>query len=99
MLSAHVEQRVNDAREQLDQALQQAQVDDMELQLQEKQLTKKQKFWLKVEESVYQQKSRVDWLRLGDSNTSFFFSAMKQRYQRNRIDTIYDENENFLNDR
>lgn len=44
----------------------------------------------------YQQKSRVDWLRLGDSNTHFFFAAMKQRYTRNRMASICSEDGTLL---
>ncbi|XP_019236179.1 PREDICTED: uncharacterized protein LOC109222315 [Nicotiana attenuata] len=41
--------------------------------------------WLIVEESVWTQKSRVQWLKLGDSNTSYFYACMKNRQARNHI--------------
>lgn len=47
--------------------------------------------WLKVEESLYKQKERVDWLKLGDSNTHYFYAAMKHRSLRNRLVSIYGE--------
>lgn len=48
------------------------------------------KTFLKVHESAHKQKSRTQWLKLGDSNSKFFFSAMKERYAKNGIDVLYD---------
>ncbi|XP_070002866.1 uncharacterized protein [Nicotiana sylvestris] len=39
----------------------------------------------KIEESIYKQRSRVQWLKLGDSNTAFFFASMKVRAAQNQI--------------
>ncbi|XP_077214040.1 uncharacterized protein LOC143848865 [Tasmannia lanceolata] len=38
-----------------------------------------------MEESFYRQKSRVQWLKLGDSNTKFFYNSLKTRLNRNHI--------------
>lgn len=38
-----------------------------------------------IEESIYKQKSKVQWLKLGDSNTKFFFTQMKKRKAQNQI--------------
>lgn len=43
-----------------------------------------------VHESTYRKKSRIQWPQGGDSNSKFFFSAMKERYARNSIDVLYD---------
>lgn len=48
--------------------------------------------FLAVEESAYRQKSRIQWLKLGDSNSHFFFHSMKERFARNSIDLLYDAN-------
>lgn len=92
------EEKVQEARAQLDQVQSdlQTHIQDPELQIKERCYSQKLKYWLKVGESIYKQKERVDWLRQGDSNSSFFFSAMKHRYSRNRITTMYDEQGNFL---
>lgn len=45
------------------------------------QLTK----WSMIEESIYKQKSKVQWLKLGDSNIKFFFAQIKERKVQNQI--------------
>ncbi|XP_075080165.1 uncharacterized protein LOC142165528 [Nicotiana tabacum] len=41
--------------------------------------------WLEVEESVLKQKSRIKWLKLGDSNTTYFNAYVKYRQTSNHI--------------
>lgn len=40
---------------------------------------------VKYEESEAKQKSRIKWLDLGDSNTSFYHNSLKERRSRNNI--------------
>ncbi|KAH0639210.1 hypothetical protein KY285_035796 [Solanum tuberosum] len=40
--------------------------------------------WLKVEESIMRQKSRVQWLKLGDGNTAYFHDSLRNRIAQNR---------------
>lgn len=42
------------------------------------------------------QKSRIQWLKLGDGNNKFFFRAVKERYIRNSIHMLYDSEGNQL---
>ncbi|KAH0644895.1 hypothetical protein KY284_032779 [Solanum tuberosum] len=35
--------------------------------------------WSQIEESIYKQNLRVQWLKLGDANTAYFFASMKNR--------------------
>ncbi|XP_050229090.1 uncharacterized protein LOC126678227 [Mercurialis annua] len=51
------------------------------------------------EESFYKQKSRVQWLNLGDSNTKFFHNSIKQRRSRNNIAMIKLDNGEIINNR
>ncbi|XP_021769749.1 uncharacterized protein LOC110734001 [Chenopodium quinoa] len=62
--------------------------DDPELQLKENEAIAHVKYWTRIQESIYKQKSRVEWVKLGDANNHYFFSMMKQRNSRNRIDSI-----------
>ncbi|XP_056691739.1 uncharacterized protein [Spinacia oleracea] len=70
--------------------------DDNVAQEKEKECVAKLKLFLKVQESAYRQKSRIQWLQLGDSNSKFFFSAMKERYAINSIDVLYDDQDTKL---
>ncbi|XP_077233610.1 uncharacterized protein LOC143883275 [Tasmannia lanceolata] len=50
------------------------------------------------EEQLYHQKSRVSWLNLGNSNTSFFHSAISMRRNQNAISVIEDHNGEICTD-
>ena len=41
-----------------------------------------------AEEGFLKQKSRIQWLKLGDQNTSFFHKSVKARNSRNTITSI-----------
>lgn len=41
--------------------------------------------WNLIEEGAMQQKSRVQWLKLGDDNTVYFFAHVKNRKLQNTI--------------
>lgn len=69
---------------------------NIRLQQQEDEAIRGLKQWLAVQESIFKQKSRIEWLKLGDSNNHFFFAAMKHRTSRNRIDTIYTQEDVLL---
>lgn len=43
-------------------------------------------------ESIMKQKSRVQWLKLGDANTTYFFASMKTRYSQNKIKSLIRTN-------
>ncbi|KAH7837196.1 hypothetical protein Vadar_010876 [Vaccinium darrowii] len=47
--------------------------------------------WIQ-EEAFWRQKSRADWMALGDRNTSFFHAKVNQRRKRNRITGIQRAN-------
>ncbi|KAK7292750.1 hypothetical protein RJT34_15603 [Clitoria ternatea] len=50
----------------------------------------------KREEVYWSQRSRIQWLRWGDSNTRFFHASTIQRRARNRILRIQDNNNNWF---
>ncbi|XP_022039949.1 uncharacterized protein LOC110942480 [Helianthus annuus] len=47
------------------------------------------------EERFLKQKSKVDWLRVGDTNSAFFHSSLKIRNHCSRIDVIKDSDGNL----
>ena len=46
---------------------------------------------LRADESIYRQKSRIQWLAEGDQNSSFFFHSVKQRQFRNKMVNLVSE--------
>lgn len=63
-------------------------VHDLEM---EKMLIADYKKSLDIEESFLKQKSRVQWLHLGDCNSGFFFNSCKNRWNLNKILSISDD--------
>jgi hypothetical protein len=52
----------------------------------------------KDEESVLQQRSRIQWLQLGDKNTKFFHNSLLHRQVRNRIHSLQDATDTSITD-
>ena len=48
--------------------------------------------WFDKEEAMWNQRSHITWLQMGDRNTSFFPAKASSRFQHNHIDVIVDEN-------
>lgn len=46
---------------------------------------------LKSEEAYYSQKTAENWIQLGDNNTKFFHSKMKERRARSKVTCLMDE--------
>ncbi|XP_059315493.1 uncharacterized protein LOC132066132 [Lycium ferocissimum] len=55
--------------------------------------------WMSIEESIMQQKSRIQWLKLGDANTTYFFASMRNRCAQNRITGLGDASVTLLQTR
>ncbi|XP_010683670.1 uncharacterized protein LOC104898313 [Beta vulgaris subsp. vulgaris] len=88
---ANVSEKIGEYRDQLDRIQTQISSDhfNAELHRQEQQCIVSLKKWLHVEESIYKQKSQIQWLQEGDSNSKVFYAAMKERQARNSIDVLY----------
>lgn len=52
----------------------------------------------RIEEHLFMQKSRIQWLSLGDQNTSFYHNACRERIARNNINLLYKEDGEVLTD-
>ena len=48
--------------------------------------------WLDIDEVMWKQRSRINFLKEGDQNTSFFHTKASNRKQRNWIQGLEDEN-------
>ncbi|XP_071728108.1 uncharacterized protein [Rutidosis leptorrhynchoides] len=48
------------------------------------------------EEMFLKQKSKIEWLRVGDSNSSFLNKSVKSKANKSRIQAVFDLNENFV---
>ncbi|KAM1151388.1 hypothetical protein TB2_033642 [Malus domestica] len=64
-----------------------ANVFDLQLREQEKLLFKSYSDSILAEESFFRQKARVQWLKSGDRNLSYFFKVMTKRRNINKIDS------------
>ncbi|XP_057548584.1 uncharacterized protein LOC130827012 [Amaranthus tricolor] len=96
----NLNEKIETARSNLEQIKFQLQQDPDSVQLQENEkiageLLRK---WNFIEESALKQKSRIQWLKLGDSNNHFFHAAMKARYNTNRINLLYNAQGDRLED-
>ncbi|KAH0746203.1 hypothetical protein KY285_007860 [Solanum tuberosum] len=49
-----------------------------------------------IEENIYKQKSRVQWLKLGDDNNAYFFASMKGRKAQNQITMLTIEDDTVI---
>ncbi|XP_057248239.1 uncharacterized protein LOC130590219 [Beta vulgaris subsp. vulgaris] len=89
---SHITNHIKNAREELDLIQTHIQFDrfNIELHNQEQHTISSLRKWLTIEENVMRQKSRLQWLKLGDSNTKVFYAAMKERQAMNCIDVIYN---------
>lgn len=69
---------------------------EQELIIEENELKIELSKWSMIEESIYREKSRVQWLKLGDSNTAYFFASMKERRNQNQIKVLQVENGSII---
>ena len=51
------------------------------------------------EEAIYKQRSRIQWLQLGDKNTKFFHRSLVHRQTRNAVHVLTDEAGNQVYDK
>jgi len=74
-------------REKLAEVHHQLSSDPSNIRLQKEEISLQEQLgdWLAREESQWRQKSREDWLHLGDKNTRFFYSAARVRQFKNHI--------------
>lgn len=83
---ANTSARVESIRQELKRTQQELQTGYREAGYQEEKiLLAELEKWSAIEERIWCQKARVDWLKLGDSNTKFFHAYTKMRRNTNAI--------------
>lgn len=53
---------------------------------------------LDKEDSMWNQRSRLNWIQAGDRNTTFFHSKASSCFQRNTIDGLFDQDNVWKNE-
>ncbi|GKD77907.1 hypothetical protein Tco_1340528 [Tanacetum coccineum] len=51
-----------------------------------------------MEERFLKQKTKIEWLKVGDSNSAYFHKSVKGRTSRNRIDVVTDLDGDLVTD-
>ncbi|XP_021730588.1 uncharacterized protein LOC110697529 [Chenopodium quinoa] len=97
---ANVDEKVDVALASLKAIQDQLAVDysNSDLHVKEAEAVNMVKHWMYIQESIYKQKSRVDWIKLADCSSHYFFSVMKHKQGRNRIDSFFTEDDVLLKD-
>ncbi|XP_019232866.1 PREDICTED: uncharacterized protein LOC109213514 [Nicotiana attenuata] len=87
---AAVDKKVKHARQQLQEIQEKIRNNYQQARLfeEEKGLKKQLEKWVNIEESIFKQKSKNQWLKLGDSNSAFFFANMKSRISQTKIRSL-----------
>lgn len=67
------------------------QIKNAQLIQQEKDLREDIEKWSNIEEKIWHQKSRIEWLKLGDGNTRFFHAYAKTRTGAKAIKVLFTE--------
>lgn len=97
---AKLSQRIEVKRAELVEMQIQAQNQPMDVALQqaERQLAVEYGQMLENESSLLKQKSRAEWINLGDQNTQYYHARVKENIARARINTVQDAAGNIITD-
>ncbi|GKA47142.1 reverse transcriptase domain-containing protein [Tanacetum coccineum] len=92
-------ENVKKLRHELDEAQKALDADPSNIELREEEVAYLQAFndAIIVEERFLMQKAKVEWLKLGDANTTYFFKVVKSQASRNCIDTVTTSNGDCIN--
>ncbi|XP_022040145.1 uncharacterized protein LOC110942657 [Helianthus annuus] len=90
----NLHRKVQELREKLDQIQRELDSNPASLTISEEETTTRRSYQeaLLDEERFLKQKSKVDWLTVGDMNSAFFHSSLKNRVHFSRISVIRDAN-------
>ncbi|KAJ6418480.1 hypothetical protein OIU84_001774 [Salix udensis] len=99
--TSHISYKVHKAREAWKRAqhLLDAEAHNATLRDMERSTAKDYMKLCKEEEGFYKQRSRIQWLHLGDQNTKFFHRSLIHRRARNNISSLQDDASGVYTDR
>ena len=88
----HLFDKVVKLRQELDEVHKAVDRDPFNVVLREEEATRLQSFNEDIldEEIFLKQKAKLNWLKVGDSNSAYFHRVVKARKARNRIDSVVD---------
>lgn len=95
---SNISTQINDVRNKLCNIQESILSGNLNVIEEEKQLMDQLWELLAREESIAKQRSRVQWLELGDSNTAFFHKKVASNWNRNKILSLADSNGHILTD-
>jgi len=90
---SNISNRVKDAKDEMDKAQQAMHTThgNTTLCMRERDVVRNYASTVRAEESFFKQKARIQWLRLGDQNTSFFHKSVNGRHNRSRLLSVTRE--------
>ncbi|GKF45186.1 hypothetical protein Tco_0131738, partial [Tanacetum coccineum] len=91
--TGHIHERVIKLRHELDEVQKVLDTNPADLILREEEATYLQAFnEAKLDEERFlKQKTKIEWLEVGDSNSAYFHKSVKSRNQRCRVNVIRNE--------
>ena len=83
----NISDRVKDAKNEMDKAQQALHTahENLILCMRERDAVHKYASTVRAEESFFKQKAKIQWLSLGDQNTSYFHKSVNGRQNRNKL--------------
>ena len=84
---SNISDRVKDAKNEMDKAQEALHTahENPTLCMRERDAVHKYASTVRAEESFFKQKARIQWLSLGDQNTSYFHKSVNGRHNRNKL--------------
>lgn len=95
---AGIHSRIQEAKHDLQVAQSMMKDDELDenLYVKENECICRLRKWLNIHEAALKQKSRILLLKLGDNNHKFFYSAIKERFSRNKISVLHNKDHEKL---
>ncbi|XP_058783198.1 uncharacterized protein LOC131657862 [Vicia villosa] len=97
---AAIKDNINRAREELDAAQKDLISERGNCQIIEKvkRCTEEVLKWNEPDEQLLRQKAKIDWIKKGDGNNSFFYASIKTKNMKKDISMLYKSDDTLIND-